>query len=413
MHCNMCQRLSSTRLPLNCPACARDVLYQSRLLLAHTLLEQETASIQTEQTLKESGIYDSDALSRTTSIGHNNQGSLLLESILAQNDASEERAREMLDYAKGLHAEVSKIRDEVTSRRASNGKRRSELTAARQKLAQQEALEVAPIVKGIGALLARSAPSSSSNSASASRSLITGQNSRPRPLHLRKPLSLLAKDDPHTYAGVVEGTTLLAWDIAWLCKSQGINVGDKSWEDICNIGQNLWGLVAADPAEVVSSAPSHDRQTKQGLNANPQHAAPAAPKDYRQNTLKSPRTIFGYWSHDAVHSNLTSAAGSEHMRGWRLQDPSKVIDRVKHMLLSDRTGAGWEILEGKEWETASTNPEQATSAPTVDASAVILDRSAGSGDAHQDPKISPVTPNSDVSQDKLKGTSGWTKLKSR
>lgn len=152
MHCNVCQRLSSTRLPLNCPTCARDLLYQSRLLLAHTLLEQEAASSQTEQKLKESGIYDSDGLARTPSTGHENQGSLLLESIVAQNNASEERAREMLEYAKGLRAEVSKIRDEVTSRRASNVKRRSELTAARQKLAQQEALEVAPIVKGIGRL---------------------------------------------------------------------------------------------------------------------------------------------------------------------------------------------------------------------------------------------------------------------
>lgn len=266
---------------------------------------------------------------------------------------------------------------------------------------------------GPGALPSRSAPTSSSNSPSASRALIAGQSSRPRPLHLRKQLSLLAKDDPHTYACVVEGTTLLAWDIAWLCKSQGIDVGDKTWDDICNVGQNLWGLVTAEQAEVVPSAPSHDRQTKQGLNANPQHAAPAAPKENRQSAPKSPRTIFGHWSHDTVHSNLASAAGSEHMRGWRLQDPSKVIDRVKHMLLSDRTGAGWEILEGKEWETASMNPEQATSAPAVDASAVILDRSVGSGNALHDPKVSPVTPNSEFSQDKSKGTSGWTKLKSR
>ncbi|KAL8757288.1 MAG: hypothetical protein Q9184_004253 [Pyrenodesmia sp. 2 TL-2023] len=413
MHCNVCQRFSSTRLPLICPACARDVLYQSRVLLAYTLLEQEAASSQTEQKLKECRIYDSDQLARTPSIGHTNQNSLLLESVLAQSNASEERAREMLDYSNRFRAEVSKIRDEVTSRRASNLRRRSELTAARQKLAHQEALEVAPIVKGMGAPLTRSAPSSSSNSPSASRALIAGQSSRPRPLHLRKPLSLLAKDDPHTYAGVVEGTTLLAWDIAWLCKSQGIDVGDKSWDDICNIGQNLWGFVAAEQAEVVSSAPSYDRQWKQGLNDNPRHAAPAGPRDSRQSALTSLRTTFGHWSHDTVHSNLTSAAGSEHMRGWRLHDPSKVIDRVKHMLLSDRTGAGWEILEGKEWETASMNPEQATSNPAVDASAVMLDRSDGSGNALQGPKVSPVPPNSEFLQDKSKGTSGWTKLKSR
>ena len=38
------------------------------------------------------------------------------------------------------------------------------------------------------------------------------------------------------------------------------------------------------------------------------------------------------------------------MRDWRLQSPVKVIEKVKAMLLSERTGAEWEILEGNEWE---------------------------------------------------------------
>ena len=38
------------------------------------------------------------------------------------------------------------------------------------------------------------------------------------------------------------------------------------------------------------------------------------------------------------------------MRDWRLQSPVKVIEKVKAMLLAERTGAEWEILEGNEWE---------------------------------------------------------------
>ena len=38
------------------------------------------------------------------------------------------------------------------------------------------------------------------------------------------------------------------------------------------------------------------------------------------------------------------------MRDWRLQSPVHVVEKVKGMLLSERTGAEWELLEGNEWE---------------------------------------------------------------
>lgn len=155
MHCNVCQRPSSNRLQLNCPGCARDVLYQSRILLTHVLQEQEAASSQAGQKLKESRIYDSDGPVRTPSVGHSNRDSLLLHSICAQSSTLEERAREMVGHTQALHSKNFQIRDEITSRTASNLKRRSDLTAAKQKLAQQEALEIAPLVKGIGRLRTR------------------------------------------------------------------------------------------------------------------------------------------------------------------------------------------------------------------------------------------------------------------
>ena len=40
------------------------------------------------------------------------------------------------------------------------------------------------------------------------------------------------------------------------------------------------------------------------------------------------------------------------MRTWRLASAVKAVERVKAMLVAERTGAEWEILEGGEWEGA-------------------------------------------------------------
>jgi len=81
----------------------------------------------------------------------------------------------------------------------------------------------------------------SNNSSLASRTVY----SQPRPLHIEKKLSEVAKEDSVAYALFVEGMTLLVWDIAWICKTQGLSVGDNSWEEVCAMGRNLWQLLAA------------------------------------------------------------------------------------------------------------------------------------------------------------------------
>lgn len=101
------------------------------------------------------------------------------------------------------------------------------------------------------------------------------------------------------------------------------------------------------------------------------------------------------------------------MRRWRLQDPVKVVDRVKQLLQNDRTGAGWEILEGKEWEGEMMEPEHTDPVANVDASTVVVDGGTVQGDGDQDQKSTSTAPSAELSQDKSKGTSGWTKLKSR
>lgn len=77
------------------------------------------------------------------------------------------------------------------------------------------------------------------------------------------------------------------------------------------------------------------------------------------------------------------------MRGWRLQSPVKVIEKVKAMLLSERTGAEWEILEGNEWEEEPTT---------------------GNGDGKEEEAAGGGIGDEEA---KGKGTSGWMKVKSR
>ena len=103
------------------------------------------------------------------------------------------------------------------------------------------------------------------------------------------------------------------------------------------------------------------------------------------------------------------------MSGWRLQNPYRVIDRVKTMLQIERDGAEWQLLEENEWEQPEpqiepVGHEQAElmsedqTAPTKDAPPgfereMFEAHIAGRGDSTGDGKI--------------KGASGWTKLKSR
>ncbi|KAL8960973.1 MAG: hypothetical protein Q9193_002407, partial [Seirophora villosa] len=526
MQCNICQRPSGTRLPLNCTTCARDALYQTRLRLAHTLLEHEVASGQIEDVLKQSRPLSSKDSLSTLSTGDSSHASVLLKSTVAERNALEERTLSVHDHIKNLRTHITKTRKEIASYRASNAKRKSSLDAARQELARREAVEVPPIVDVISRtqtrwdalhaktaesrlLLCREAASlyglrrrsksstrpkkdgyligwlpiyhlrdfdsaspdvvttvnsilahlvhllshylslrlpaeitlpypdhpnptifppvssytrygshfpnakylhSASSSPVASRATMTNQSPKPRLLSLKKQLSLLAKDEPQTYASVVEGTTLLAWDIAWLCQTQGINVGEDVGEDVCNIGRNLWRLATVEQTGLKPMSPVKGGRAKQGLNADSNQPVNATLQLRQQSGKATVPTAFGHWSHGTTHSNLAGATGSERMRTWRLQDASRVIGRVKHMLVSDRASAGWEMLEGKEWETASMNPRGATPATVEDASE---DSTAGQTNKVQDANSDQVLPTAESSQDKTKGTSGWTKLKSR
>ena len=125
---------------------------------------------------------------------------------------------------------------------------------------------------------------------------------------------MLAKDDAIAYGAFVDGIALLAWDIAWLCKSQGMDItsGGKGggWEETCAMGKNLWMLLFGE----------------EGIN----------------------NAELGQVSHGARHSFLGIGTAAESLRSWRLRDPTKIVERVRGMLVAERTGADWEVVMDEE-----------------------------------------------------------------
>ncbi|KAJ5699814.1 hypothetical protein N7536_002827 [Penicillium majusculum] len=233
----------------------------------------------------------------------------------------------------------------------------------------------------------------------------------PRPLFIDKPLPRLAKEDPATYAFFLEGATLLAWNVAWLCRTQGINLSSDSWEEVCDIGKSLWQLLVAPPAH-----PSTLMRAFAGRDTQAQmKSAKDSPRTTIQRTTSFP--MLGHYSHGTAHSFLGASEGVEFMRMWKLPTPTKIVDKLKSNLLGEMASAEWELLEEKEWDdTAIESPR-----PSVSQSPKEVAPGSQSGSVETDNRTSqtrsgrtPGHENASSPRPKgTKGTKGWTKVAGR
>ena len=248
---------------------------------------------------------------------------------------------------------------------------------------------------------------SSNNSPTASRHLAEQPNQpRPRPLFISRPLPILATEDPAGYGLFLEAVTLLAYDIAWLCKSQGIPVGENSsFEEICNIGENFFNLlIGAQPRP----SPGNRVTSAQALPAK----ATGRYAESEAEDKKAPGSVLGRFSHGTAHSFLGNADGTDFIRSWKLLSPMKLADRLKAKLMCEVANAEWEMLDQDAW---AVDDEMGDDGVVVGARRqgerglglgmqsfmsmkTIMD---GKGDG-DDRERKPGT-----------GTSGWTKLKPR
>jgi len=230
--------------------------------------------------------------------------------------------------------------------------------------------------------------------------------SRPRPLFIGSDdsderIAQLAKKDPAAFSFFLEGISLLAWDVSWVCRSQGFIHGTESWEEACNVGRNMWHLILApqqSPAimRVLSSRDVRQRQKKS--SGNPSPSTP--------NTM--PPGMLGQLSHSSAHTFLGAATTPDPGRGWKLNQYTTITDSLKKWLITEMNNAEWELLEQQEWDDGGEQFDEAVFIRTRnmsgreydDARSIMTTRTHGGEDDN---------PNSA----RARGKSGWTKVKNR
>lgn len=174
-----------------------------------------------------------------------------------------------------------------------------------------------------------------------------GHIPRPRPLFVDKPLPLLLKEDPSSHSLFLEGVTLLAYDIAWACSTQGVSIGENSYDEVCNIGQNLWRLLIGDQL--------HRRAVE------PTFPSPA--ESPAEDDAQRTKSQIGRWSHGTTHSFLGGAEGTAYIRNFKLPAPIKLADRLKKKLSSEAPMLEWEKIDGDEARAGDDEAGEAINRP--------------------------------------------------
>jgi len=234
--------------------------------------------------------------------------------------------------------------------------------------------------------------------------------SRPRPLFVDSDdrderVAQFAKKDPTAFNFFVEAISLLAWDIAWLCRSQGFITGTDTWGEVCNIGQNLWQLLLAHPQSpaLLRALSSRDVQARQKTSTNVKPASPP---------LLDVNAKLGERSHTSAHSFLGTDS-ADVTRGWKLSKYNIVKDSLQKTLLTEMNNAEWELLEEQEWDDGGEQFDEAVFIKTRamdghgwdDARSIMTTRTRLDDD--------DTMTNASTDTARTKGTSGWTKVKSR
>lgn len=229
------------------------------------------------------------------------------------------------------------------------------------------------------------------SSPSASRLLQEQRNlPRPRLLHLDRPLSRLAKEDPKTFGLFVEGTMLLAWDVAWLCRSQGIAT-INTFDEICDIGRNIWLLSLAQQKEGSRRDRERDRKSRSSTD-EPLHPAAA----------------FGMFSHGNLGHSLAGHEGAALLADWRLSQPHRPIDKLRNHLLIDITGAEWDVLDEEDY---ADSQNAGVDGGEIAASTVLVGGAQRRALGNQHPAMSVMSVTSHV--ERPRGESGWMKVRDR
>jgi len=226
---------------------------------------------------------------------------------------------------------------------------------------------------------------------------------KPRTLFVDRPLPHLSAEDPLAYSSFMEGVALLAYNVAWLCRSQGMKENFKRWDDVCPLGRNLYRLLIAQETYL------------------PQRLANPLDKDLATGSpgaahRKTPVGL-GQLSHATSHSFLNTAENAHYLSGWGLT-PTKMVDELKAFLLAEQQAQEWDVVNQREWEDMEkliaedpvlVGEKRREHAPWDDGRSFLASAMSNGK--------SSASPYADASEaehsGRKKGTSGWMKLKSR
>lgn len=172
------------------------------------------------------------------------------------------------------------------------------------------------------------------NTASRAKSIAT-EGSKPRLLQLDRPLPQLLKEDSKAAVLFIEGVSLLAYDIAWLCRTQGAGTLN-AFDEICDLGRNLHQLFS-----------NKDKKGRPVLNRN---ISSATGKTERSAVdLENGKPTLGSWSHGSSKNSLAAPQADDQLPEWKLSI-TKFVDHLKSYLRNEAARAEWDIITDTEWD---------------------------------------------------------------
>lgn len=210
--------------------------------------------------------------------------------------------------------------------------------------------------------------------ATSMRGLLNNRHLATRPLHAESALSVMVRENPTAHSKFIEGVSMLALDIAWLCYSQGLLINEV--DDAANIGHCMWKLLVAKDSTAIT---------------NP---------------------MFGKASHATATGHLASARQEPVMRDFKLRY-NLIADRIRYTLQGETIVADWDMVPDAE-KDPNAAPPAAAAAATLSATTTATRRRSVAGMSVEDRAVgdassSPSRPSSLSGG----GVGRWTRIKAK
>ena len=144
MECDICRRPASSRLPFHCITCARNVVYESRLLYAQVLLQKEALGKDIEHAVATRARMDASRLTQKISQRYDDSpvNKLLLERLNDEQTIATERTQDNLQHIQALREETIRFKADLVKRKKSLAQRKAALNSAKRDLARHQAVDL-------------------------------------------------------------------------------------------------------------------------------------------------------------------------------------------------------------------------------------------------------------------------------